>query len=129
MVGPFSYPPVNRHLTYVTKPGGVGTVDTVGCVGPHSAGGYAGSDSGSFTLTDPQGDTLSGTYRYAAQGFSPDSPYAGTFTVTEGTRKFRKVSGTISWTTVTDSSTGLAHEEFTGDLRQCHAHQCEPMPK
>jgi hypothetical protein len=121
--------PIDRHFTYTTEPGGVGTIETAGCVGPHSPGGTVFGDSGTFTLTDPNGDKLFGTYGYGGGGIPAFGTPSGTFTVTVGTKKLRKVTGTIRLTTVYNYSNSPFPLDFTftGDLQRCHDHDCDSV--
>jgi hypothetical protein len=77
-----------------------------------------GTLQGTFTMTDENGDTLTGNY--AGVISAPDSkgfaPFSGQLTFTAGTGRFQNVKGTVSFTALANLATGQAVYSVKGGM-------------
>jgi hypothetical protein len=77
-----------------------------------------GTLQGTFTMTDENGDTLTGIY--AGVISAPDSkgfaPFSGQLTITAGTNRFQKAKGTLSFTALSNLGTGQAVYSVKGGI-------------
>ena len=98
-------------LTFQTGRGRPGTLHIEGCVNSAPVVGSFAFESGTFTLTSRTGATLTGTVSGGV------FPIDLTLTVTEGTKRFRRATGTIA-VDGTGGPSGPVSGTLTGSLQR-----------